>query len=163
MTSAVSKINFFFLAFVILFFTYSYAAEHSHSANAEPGKTKLELDHGKKWMTDLPLRQGMEAIELLMNKNISAIHKKSLKDSDYKILGKDISTQTNNIFKNCKLSAEADQMLHRILAQILNAEQVFWRKNNTLSKHEAALDVMSALEDYKKYFDHKNEESHGRK
>ena len=136
--------------------TSGLAAEHAHPAHSKTNSANLTLDHGKKWATDLPLRQSMEKISQLMNSNMSIIHNNKMSDSEFKKLGQQIHAQTNNIFKNCKLSPKADQMLHEILIPILKAEKVYLGTEKSLSKHDATLSVMSSLESYGKYFNHKD-------
>ena len=45
----------------------SPAASHSHDASAP---AKLALDHGKKWATDAPLRDGMTKVRALVEPRI---------------------------------------------------------------------------------------------
>lgn len=137
-------------------FTSSYASDHSHPIHSKISKTNLTLDHGKKWATDLPLRQSMEKISQLMNSNLSLIHNNKMSDSEFKSLSQQIHSQTNNIFKNCKLSPKADQMLHEILIPILKSENVYLGTEKSMSKHDATVSIMRSLENYGKYFDHKD-------
>ena len=82
-------------------FTRGFASDHAHSEHSKSNNSQLKLDHGKKWATDLPLRQSMEEISQLMNNHLSLIHNGKMSDSAYKKLGQQLKTQTNNIFKNC--------------------------------------------------------------
>lgn len=144
-------------ALICTLFTNSYAEDHSHS-HSESDKThntEFKLNNGKKWATDLPLRQSMKKVSELMTNNISRIHNNKMSDSDYKNLSQKISVQTKNIFKNCKLSPKADEQLHKLLVPILKAEKVFLGTDKSLNKHDAAMAVMKSLDNYRKYFNHK--------
>ncbi len=53
------------------------ADTHAHGHGAAPAK--LQLDHGKKWATDAPLRRGMEAIREAVHGAPAPLHKATAK------------------------------------------------------------------------------------
>ena len=131
----------------------SFAADpHDHGSGGTD--TQLTLDHGQKWKGDQPLRQSMTNIQTLMKTNLTAIHDNKLSPEKYRELGLGIKKETDHIFKNCKLAPKADQMLHLILVKILKAQSAFSSQDSTVSTHDAAVLVLTALDEYGKYFDH---------
>ncbi len=62
-------------------------AHESHGGHAaSDAPLQLQLDHGKKWQTDAPLRQGMTEIRAAMAEAQTAIHKSSLAPGEYAAL-----------------------------------------------------------------------------
>lgn len=128
------------------------AGEHSHHSVTQ--NAEIQLDHGNKWATDIPLRQAMKYLNDLARKNLPAIHAGTFNDESYKKMGLAMTEQTNLIFKNCKLPPNADKELHKILIKILNSEKVFQNKDQTLSEHDAFDSFLKSLKLYGKYFQH---------
>lgn len=124
---------------------------HDHDAQIV---NELKLDHGKKWKTDAPLRSGMTSIQSLIKKNLKAIHEGKLKDTQYVALSDSINTQLASIFKNCKLEPEADQMLHIVLAQIMDGAGKMKAEGPIDARQKGARKVFEALSDYGNFFDH---------
>lgn len=128
------------------------AGEHSHHSDAK--NTEIQLDHGKKWATDISLRRAMKSLNDLARENLPAIHAGTFSDESYKKMGMAMVEQTNLIFKNCKLSPDADKELHKILINILNSEKVFMNKDQTVNKHDAFVSILNSLKLYGSYFQH---------
>ncbi|MFH1659495.1 MAG: hypothetical protein ABIG35_09295 [Pseudomonadota bacterium] len=76
----------------------SGAHKHSHGS-AEP--IKLQLNAGKKWTTDEPLRQAMSDINQAMAKAIPAIHKNQYSNDDYQALATTISEKVAYAIESC--------------------------------------------------------------
>lgn len=126
------------------------ARQHGHGG-AE--SHKLQLDHGKKWSTDEPLRKGMGEIRSLIDAQHAGIHKGRLKPADYAALGEKIEAQVGYVVANCKLDAEADANLHIVVGEILEGVEAMKGKEKR-SPRAGAGKVVDALNDYGKYFDH---------
>jgi len=138
---------------ILLSFSISLLAEeHSHHDNLQ--KSELQLNHGKKWSTDLPLRQGMESINRIAKENSSEIHTGKFSNESYNKMGLAMKEQTDLIFKNCKLSPAADKELHKILIVILNSEKEFMDSAKTTNKQEAFDSLLKSLDLYDNYFQH---------
>jgi hypothetical protein len=119
-------------ALTLAFGAPAFAAGDTHSHEPAGGEAKLVLDHGKKWQTDAPLRQGMENIR-------SAVAKGVQNDA----LAKTVETEVAGIVQNCKLEPEADAQLHIVIGELLAA---------TEAKDIAR--VKQTLNAYGEHFDH---------
>lgn len=132
----------------------SFAAEHDQHAHGHEADThKLELDHGKKWSTDAPLRQGMSAIRDAVSAEHHAIHGNKASVARYQALAKKVDQQVAYMVANCKLPPEADANLHVILADIIAGSDLM-KGNSKAKAREGAVKVIGALEAYPEYFDH---------
>jgi hypothetical protein len=123
--------------------------EHGHEAGAH----KLELDHGKKWSTDAPLRQGMSAIRDAVSAEHDAIHRNRASVAKYQALSKKVDEQVTYMVANCKLAPEADANLHVILAEIIAGSDLMKGKSKVKAR-DGAVRIIGALETYPKYFEH---------
>jgi len=115
---------------------------------------KLELNQGKKWATDEPLRKGMDEIRNLIAAKEQAIHKGKLAKQDYAALGSKIERQVAYIVANCKLDPKADENLHVVLAEVIAGADAMQGKEKKTSLRAGAGKVTAALNTYGKYFDH---------
>jgi hypothetical protein len=130
------------------------AAEHEERAHGHDASAhKLELDHGKKWSTDAPLRQGMSAIRDAVATEHHAIHHNKASLARYQALAGKVDEQVAYMVANCKLSPEADANLHIILADIIAGADLMKGKRKTKAR-EGAVKLIGALERYPEYFDH---------
>ena len=128
--------------------TDQHAAGHAHEAPA-----KLELDHGRRWATDAPLRRGMDALRAAFAGRLAAIHAGTLAPADYAALGATIEGGVATIVAECKLEPKADAVLHVIVAELLAAADVLQGRapgTPAAGTHRAVI----ALNDYGRYFDH---------
>ena len=71
------------------------AHRHEHDHGAAPAR--LELNNGKKWETDAPLRQGMENIRGAMEAARHGIHDKKYSAAQYGALAKKVNGEVNGI------------------------------------------------------------------
>jgi hypothetical protein len=126
------------------------AHEHGHGG-AEAHK--LQLDHGKKWATDEPLRKGMSEIRSLVDAQHDRIHKGTLKPADYAALGKKIEAQVGYVVANCKLDPKADANLHVVLEQMLEGVEAM-KGEPKKNPRAGAGKVVDALNNYGNHFDH---------
>jgi len=128
------------------------AATASHAEEDAHGAVKLQLNKGKKWETDAPLRQGMAAMRASMDEKLGAIHKGKLTAEEYRALGSKIDTEVGSIVAQCKLAPEADAMLHLVVADLLGAAEIMQGKHKG-SPAAAARTAVGALNKYGRYFD----------
>lgn len=146
------KKSLFALVFIVTT-SFPLLAEEKHGHNAHGG-VALQLNSGKKWETDAPLRNGMAGIRDDMASKLGEIHASKLKKTGYAELSEKISTHTNSIFKNCKLSPKADAQLHLVLSQILGGNQQMKSAKSIQDRRAGAIKIIDALQLYPKYFDH---------
>jgi hypothetical protein len=125
------------------------AAQHQHDGAAH----ELQLDQGKKWKTDVPLRRGMAGIRDAVASQHEAIHANQASAAQYQALGGEIDGQIAYIVENCKLSPEADAQLHAILADIVGGSDLM-KGADQARRREGAVMVVAALSKYPQYFDH---------
>lgn len=139
---------------VILASTLGHAgaslAATSHDHGHSEGAQALQLDAGKRWATDAPLRQAMGAINDNMRQVLPAIHENRLPAAEYGELAEVVRGQVAYMVENCKLSAEADAQLHLIIAQMLASADAMSSAQG--GQRDGAVGVVGALGDYATYF-----------
>lgn len=147
-----TKLSIFLVALVLAAASNIQAAEtHHHHHAAEPAK--LQLNAGKKWATDAPLRQAMNDINQAMAKALPAIHKNQFGNEDYQALAATISARVGDAVAQCKLEPKADAMLHMIIADLMSGAEIMEGKSSQ-TRHDGAVKVLEALKSYGKYFQH---------
>ncbi len=128
------------------------AAHDSHAGHTDTGAAlQLQLDHGKKWQTDAPLRQGMSEIRAVMAGAQTAIHENSLTPEKYAALAGTVEREVDTMIRECKLPEEADAWLHEILGQILDGADVM---KNGPARRDGAAKIVEAVNVYGASFDH---------
>jgi hypothetical protein len=131
-------------------------ADHAHAGQ---DTAQLQLDHGRKWPTDAPLRQGMNNIRTAMAKALPAIHDGQLNANDYATLAGKIQDDMAYVVTNCKLDPAADAQLHIVLSQLGEGVQNMKGSND---RQRGAIMVVEALNAYGAHFDHPRWQSLGR-
>jgi hypothetical protein len=131
---------------------FATTADHSHGGHVA-APAKLALDHGKKWATDAPLREGMNTIRAFVAAKLDAIHRSTFTPDEYKALGAAIERQVGNIVAQCKLPADADAMLHLVVADLLAGVDALQGKANG-NVVDGAHQVVVAANNYGRYFNH---------
>ena len=117
---------------------------HQHGSAGEVG---LVLDHGKKWQTDAPLRQGMENIRAALAKEVRSI-------DEYEALAAKVAGEVAYMVQNCKLEPEADEQLHIVIAELMAGVEAMEGKAPGAARREGAERVAKALSEYASFFDH---------
>lgn len=130
------------------------AAEHGHDHGHAGAKPALTLDQGRKWQTDAPLRQGMEAIRHRMAAALPAIHGGKLPAARYDELGRQVQAEIAAMVANCKLAPEADAQLHIVIATLAEGAEAMAGKAKQTPRRNGAVKVLGALDDYAAHFDH---------
>lgn len=131
-------------------------AQHQHSHNGE-----LRLNQGNKWQTDQALRQAMKNIRVATDAAVQSAHSSpghNLDKQQAEMLADQVNQQVERIFKECKLPAEADAVLHGLLADMLQAAQQL-RQADAHDRHslqqtrlQALHRLQEALDMYPQYF-----------
>jgi hypothetical protein len=137
------------VAAVHLAFPALGAAEATHSHPAA-GAAKLQLDNGKKWATDEPLRRGMSAIRGRIVARHESIHANRMRPQDYAALGDGIEKDVAAIVRDCKLPPAADANLHLVVAELLDAAG----KMKGSQGRAGAGQAIAALNAYGRHFAH---------
>lgn len=128
------------------------ATEHQHGQGAAPAK--LQLDHGKKWKTDEPLRRGMASIREIVHGAPAPLHKGTAKPEAYAEVGSRVEADVGRIVKECKLPPEADAQLHLVIADVIAGADAMKGAKDAKSGRAGLVKVDGALKSYAKHFDH---------
>lgn len=147
------KTTTLFAAMIAVAVALPAAAVEDHSQHQAAAHAQLSLDHGRKWNTDKPLRDGMTQIRTAMASNLEQIHQGKLTAEQYSSLGTSVQQQVNTIITQCKLDPKADAMLHIILADLLAGADAMQGKGQ-LAPDAGAHKVVEALNAYGNYFKH---------
>lgn len=126
------------------------AGEHAHHDHGAPPQAALKLDNGKKWTTDEPLRRGMTNIR----GHLEHLHRGKPDAAAYDRLAKAVNGEVAYIFQNCRLPKEADEVLHVVLADVMQGAAALEGKQKGVSREQGANRIVHALENYGRYFDH---------
>lgn len=126
-------------------------AQHQHEEAGGPHT--LQLDHGRKWATDAPLRQAMTAIRDAIAAQHEGIHADTADAAQYQALAAKIDEQIAYMVANCKLKPEADAQLHVILSDIIAGSDLM-KGGDKAQARKGAIKVVGALQKYPKYFRH---------
>lgn len=127
--------------------TLAQTHDHGHAESAA-----LTLDHGQKWATDAPLRQAMGNLARSVNENLPAAHAGTLTDAQYDALGAQANREFAYIVENCKLTPQADAVLHVILADMVSGAEVIGGKQADQPRATGVVRLAQALNRYGEYF-----------
>lgn len=131
----------------------AFAAGEAHQ-HGSIGEAKLVLDHGRKWQTDAPLRQGMENIRAALAAEREAIHAGKAGAERYDALAGKVAGEVTYIVQNCKLPEDADAQLHLVIAEILEGTEAMQGKAPGVTRRAGAERVANTLDRYASFFDH---------
>ena len=123
------------------------------SALAASG-AQLELNHGRKWQTDEPLRKGMSNMRAALAGDLEAIHAGKASDGQYQALAAKLNGEVAYVVQNCKLDPQADAELHKVIAEVLAGAEAMQGKEAGAARRDGAVRVAKALNAYGQYFDH---------
>lgn len=140
-------------ALTLAFPLTGFAAEpghHDHGAAPQ----KIELNAGKKWSTDEPLRAGMNNMRTQVATALPAAHAGKLSPAQYEALGKDLNVQVGDIVRNCKLDPKADAQLHVVIGELADGIETLEGKRQGKARAAGVVKVAQALNTYGKHFDH---------
>ena len=127
------------------------AHHHDHGAGASHS---IQLNAGKKWATDDPLRQGMEAIRALVENALPAAHAGKLTAAGYDALANDIDSRIAYIVGNCKLDPKADEQLHIVIGELAGGVDMMKGKQPGQARAMGVVNASQTLNTYGKYFNH---------
>ncbi len=92
-------------------------AQPSHaSGHAEHGAMQIELDHGRLWATDAPLREGMERIRVAVDTALQA--DAPLNATQAQVLAAAVEDGIAFMVQHCRLAPKADANLHILLGRL---------------------------------------------
>lgn len=126
----------------------------AHDAHGAAAKHRIELNAGKKWATDDPLRQAMVAIRASVDVTLPKAHAGKATAADYDAFSKEVNTQVAYIVQNCKLDPKADAQLHTVIADILAGAEAAAGTQKGKGRAAGVVQIAQGLNTYGKYFDH---------
>ncbi|MBC5785374.1 hypothetical protein H8N03_20675 [Ramlibacter sp. USB13] len=129
-------------------------ASGAHAHEQAAGSPALRLDHGRKWATDAPLRQGMARIRGLVAPQLAAAHGGRLEPADYAALATKIDAEVAAIVKDCRLPPEADGVLHVVLGELLAGTGTLAGRTAGATPVDGLVQVVAAVNTYGRYFEH---------
>lgn len=127
----------------------AFASENAHSHDGHQ-VVKLSLNKGQKWQTDEPLRQGMGNMRSAVAQSLPLIHGGKLDAHGYQALATKLEGEIAYVVTNCKLDKHADEQLHGVLAVLTEGIDALRGQ----APEDGAVKVVTALNEYGKYFDH---------
>lgn len=126
---------------------------HDHGAGTPQ---RLQLDHGKKWATDAALRDGMSRLRALLAPRIDDAHAGRLDAAAYGRLAEATEAEVARIVAECKLSAQADAMLHLVIADLAAGADIMAGRGAPGTPPEAGLvRAVQAVNGYAGHFAHR--------
>lgn len=127
------------------------AVDHSHHAVVPQ---KIELNAGKKWETDAPLRQAMSAIRSSVTSTLETVHGGKATEASYDKMAIEVAGQVSYIVQNCKLDPKADAQLHIVIGDIMSALETVEGKQQGRERASGVIGIAGALNTYGKHFSH---------
>lgn len=127
------------------------APSHSHD---EAHGAQMRLDHGRKWATDAPLREGMARIRALAESGLAAEHQGTMAAAEYAALAGRMETEVGKIVADCKLPPEADAVLHVLLSDLMGGAAAMAGRTPDATPQQGIVQVAAAVKDYGRYFEH---------
>ena len=130
------------------------AAQQGTHDDGPAASSGLQLNKGKKWASDEPLRQGMSRIQTAVGSRLSAAHAGHLSGAQYGEVAKEVTAQVGYIVQNCKLEPAADAVLHVIIGDMLAGAEAMQGKVKGSAPRTGFVNVVQALDNYAAYFEH---------
>lgn len=130
-----------------------FSAGNAHDHDHEAHKATLQLNAGKKWETDAPLRKAIGEIRQSMADSLHAIHENKFSPKAYDELAKKVEGAVSEVVANCKLPPAADAQLHIIIADLLTGAEQMAGKTKSFKRMDGAAKIIGVLDSYGKYFD----------
>jgi len=128
----------------------AHGHDHHQAAHADAELDLKRPDSGK-WASDESLRQGMAELNAAFEPNHAAYREGDFDAGQAAELADTIEEKVNFMFANCKLPADADAELHKLLAAALGAAQSL-REDDDL--HRGLHQLHQVLQAYPAHFEH---------
>lgn len=127
--------------------------EHDREHHAAHSGAELDLARPEsgRWASDESLRQGMSELRSAFEPHHAAYKAGNFDADQAAELANTVEENVNFMFANCRLPADADAELHKLLAAALGAAQSL-RESDDL--HEGLHQLHQVLKAYPEYFDH---------
>jgi hypothetical protein len=124
---------------------------HDHHDHATQDTGGLVMNEGERWATDAALRKGMDRVRASFSEVLPAYKRGELSRETATDTARAIDDHVAFMVENCKLEAEADAVLHVLLAELLQGAAAL---REAPQSAEGLPRIHGALQDYPRYFDH---------
>ena len=124
-----------------------HAHDHGHAATPA-----LQLDHGRKWASDAPLREGIGRIRAAVAPQLA--RKSTMGPEEAAALAARIEGEVGAIVANCKLPPQADAMLHTVLGELMAGTGTLAGRTPGADRTRGLHQVAAAINDYGRIFEH---------
>ncbi len=115
---------------------------------------QLQLDTGKKWSTDAPLRQSMDGIRAATAQLLPAVHANTVTTAQYDAYGDDVLTMVAYVIVNSNLSPPVSAQLHLVLRDIMGGISAVQGEHGELARPAGVSQIAEASNAYGQYFEH---------
>lgn len=128
-------------------------ADHEHGHHEMHASAQLDLQRPQsgQWASDESLRQGMSELKAAFEPAHAAYRDESFDAGRASELADTIEEKVNFMFANCRLPADADAELHKLLAGALGAAKSLRESDD---RHEGLHQLHRVLQTYGDYFEH---------
>ncbi len=130
------------------------AAHDPHAAHETDGDANIGLNDGRKWETDAPLREGMTAIKGQVLEAVRAVDAGTMSPDGYVKTGAAVAAENRRLIAECKLSPEADRVLHDAVLIRLIGGAAQLQSDDEEERRGGLMQLAEALERYGELFDH---------
>jgi hypothetical protein len=113
----------------------------------------LLLNNGEKWQIDETLRLAMTNVRDAMAEAHQPIMLNTITAAEYNVLAGKINQQISTIVSKSQLTREASENFYAILLDMVNGMDMM---RSPGMQREGASKVITALQRYPEYFDHRN-------
>jgi hypothetical protein len=125
--------------------------EHGHEEMHASGELELQRPETGKWRSDESLRQGMSELKAAFEPAHEAYGNDAFGAGEAVQLADTIEQKVNFMFANCRLPAEADAELHKLLAASLDAARMLRESDEP---HRGLHRLHRVLQAYPEHFEH---------
>lgn len=129
-------------------------ASSDHDKHGAGAPHKLELNAGKKWATDKPLRKAMSAMRKSVVDTLAAVHGGKAAPSTFDAAAKVVAAELSYAIANCKLDPKADAQLHVVIGDIMKGAEALEGKRAGVPQADGLVEVARALNAYGAHFNH---------
>ncbi|RFF33022.1 hypothetical protein [Wenzhouxiangella sediminis] len=125
--------------------------EQGHHEMHASGELQLQRPESGKWASDESLRQGMSELEAAFGPAHAAYRNDAFDAEQAAGLADTIEQKVNFMFANCRLPADADAELHKLLAASLDAARMLRESDEP---HRGLHRLHRVLQAYPEHFEH---------
>jgi hypothetical protein len=127
--------------------------DHETESGDELRKPLLLLNEGAKWQIDETVRLAMTNVRDTMAEAQQGIAQNTITAAEYNVLAGEVNQQISTIVGQSQLTREARENFYAILLDLVEGSDMMRQAG---MQREGALKIITALQRYPEYFDHRN-------